>query len=62
MNASLPSARVRSLQELAMSHQKVSCLFMQRATAPNAMLIGPLTRFATDGTFNQGAHPAHLVR
>lgn len=62
MNKSLPSARVRALQEFALTHQKISCLFMQRSTAPNAMLTGPLTRFATDGTFNQPTRPAHLVR
>lgn len=62
MNKSLPPSRVRVLQEPSIMHQKVSSIFMQKTVAPNAQLTAPLSRLATDGTFNHNDRGAHLVR
>lgn len=62
MNKSLPSSRVRANEEIGPGHAKISGLFLKQTLAPSAQLIMPISRLATDGTFNHRDRHLHLVR
>ena len=62
MNKSLPPARVRAHEDLGPWHAKISGLFLRKTLAPDAQLTAPISRLATDGTFNHQSRAGHLVR
>jgi hypothetical protein len=62
MNKLLSSSRVRSNEEIGPWHAKISAFFLQQTLAPDAQLTMPISRIATDGTFDRKDHHPHLVR